>query len=259
MVSHKSFRGNVFRISVGITILSVLLLAGGTTAMSNPEGEATIADSNSSGNSPVALNWNNETQAFLGLINNYRAQNGLSTLNVDTLLQASVIWMSNDLLTSCVAGNYACSHNDSTGRTFDKRLHDFGYPAGVVAAVGENIAWGYNGGITTAQQAFTAWRNSPGHNINMLKSTFTAIGISRSCNSRDCAWVTDFGSQVVQPFNESSIISYYRNLGANPHIVETTDLLKAADDWRRDIGPPGFISPITTQQLLSLADEWSRS
>jgi uncharacterized protein YkwD len=171
MVSHKFCRGNVFRISAGITILSVLLLAGGATAMSNPEGEATIADSNSSGNSPVALNWNNETQAFLGLINNYRAQNGLSILNVDTLLQASVIWMSNDLLTSCVVGNYACSHNDSIGRTFDKRLRDFGYPAGVVAAVGENIAWGYNGGITTAQQAFNAWRNSPGHNINMLKST----------------------------------------------------------------------------------------
>jgi hypothetical protein len=40
-----------------------------------------------------------------------------------------------------VSGNYACSHSDSTGRAFDKRLRDFGYPAGATAAAGENIAW----------------------------------------------------------------------------------------------------------------------
>ncbi len=32
-----------------------------------------------------------------------------------------------------------------------------------------------------------------------------------------------------------------------------------ADDWSRDIAPPGFAAPITTQQLLALADEWSRN
>ena len=42
-------------------------------------------------------------------------------------------------------------------------------------------------------------------------------------------------------------------VGSN--VVETTDLLKAADDWSRDITPQGFTSPITTQQLLTLADE----
>ncbi|MCG2758785.1 MAG: hypothetical protein L6263_10175, partial [Desulfobacteraceae bacterium] len=59
--------------------------------------------------------------------------------------------------------------------------------------------------------------------------------------------------------NYTDIISYYRSLGSNPNVVETTDLLKAADDWSRDIAPPGFGVPITTVQLLALADEWSRS
>ena len=57
----------------------------------------------------------------------------------------------------------------------------------------------------------------------------------------------------------SDILSYYRGLGSNPNVVETTDLLKAADDWSHDIVPPGFIDPITTPQLLALADEWSKS
>jgi hypothetical protein len=55
------------------------------------------------------------------------------------------------------------------------------------------------------------------------------------------------------------ILWYYRALGNNPNVVETTDLLKAADDWSNNIAPQGFTSPITTQQLLALADEWSGS
>jgi hypothetical protein len=57
----------------------------------------------------------------------------------------------------------------------------------------------------------------------------------------------------------SDILAYYRSLGNNPKVVETTDLLKAADDWSNNVTPPGFASPITTQQLLALADEWSKS
>ena len=56
----------------------------------------------------------------------------------------------------------------------------------------------------------------------------------------------------------TDILSYYRSLGSNPNIVETTDLLKAADDWSNNIAPPGCDSSITTQQLLILADEWSK-
>jgi hypothetical protein len=109
--------------------------------------------------------------------------------------------MSNDMLTNCVAGRYTCSHTDSTGRAFDQRLRDFGYPAGTTASAGENIAWGYNGGATTAQQAFNLWKNSPDHRANMLGSSYVAIGISRSCNDGDCAWVTDFGSIIVKPYD----------------------------------------------------------
>jgi hypothetical protein len=52
------------------------------------------------------------------------------------------------------------------------------------------------------------------------------------------------------------ITTYYRGMGQNPSMVETTDLLKAADDWRSDVVPTGFSLSITTIQLLTLADEW---
>jgi hypothetical protein len=55
------------------------------------------------------------------------------------------------------------------------------------------------------------------------------------------------------------ILFYYRSLGNNPNVVETSDLLRAADDWSNTLTIDGFASQITTQQLLSLADEWSRS
>jgi peptidoglycan/xylan/chitin deacetylase (PgdA/CDA1 family) len=61
------------------------------------------------------------------------------------------------------------------------------------------------------------------------------------------------------PTPNMTIIDYYKSLGTNKSIVETTDLLKAADDWSNNRTVDGFTSPITTQQLLTLADEWSAS
>ncbi len=59
--------------------------------------------------------------------------------------------------------------------------------------------------------------------------------------------------------SKGDILSYYRGLGQSSNIVETNDLLKAADDWRDNIIPSGFSIGITTSQLLTLADEWRNS
>lgn len=61
------------------------------------------------------------------------------------------------------------------------------------------------------------------------------------------------------PEPNTDIIAYYRGLGQDPNVVETTDLLKAANDWRDDIIPSGYSVSITTEQLLTLADEWRNS
>lgn len=146
--------------------------------------------------------WDSETQSFLSQINNYRAQNSLGALSTDVLLQAVANWMSEDMLSTCVATD-SCSpaHFDSTGRSLRKRVNDFGY----FYSAGENIGWGHGGGTTTALQAFEGWRNSPPHNADMLNYNWTAIGIARVCNGGECAWVTDFGTRVVETFEPAPL------------------------------------------------------
>lgn len=143
---------------------------------------------------PRFLGWDAETQDFLRLINEYRAQNGLGPLALDSLLQDASAWMSKDMLRASCVGNYVCPHNDTTGRSFWQRMQDFGY----FYSAGENLAWGVNGRMTTAPQALGGWRNSPGHNANMLNGNWTAIGIARICIDGTCTWVTDFGTRVVE-------------------------------------------------------------
>src|SRR5438067_1622828 len=140
-----------------------------------------------------------EQLAFLGLINNYRAQNGAGPLQVSIALQNSSSWMSNDM----AAKNYA-SHTDSLGRGPGQRLVDFGYP---YFPWGENIAGGYG----DAQNAFNQWVSACdpdgsgsctyAHRMNMLNPSFVVLGIGRAYNANSTYrwyWTTDFGG-VLDP------------------------------------------------------------
>lgn len=128
----------------------------------------------------------NEEQAFLQIINNYRQQNGLATLSPSDTLDRSAQWKSQDM-----GANAYFAHDDTpTGRTWIQRIRDCGY--GYNTYIGENIAAGY----TTAADVFTAWKNSPGHNANMLGASYSAISIGRACiagSPYGCYWTTDFG------------------------------------------------------------------
>jgi len=53
------------------------------------------------------------------------------------------------------------------------------------------------------------------------------------------------------------IVEYYRRLGGNPDILETTDLLIAIDDWRSGKAPAGFARPLTNNELKALINEWA--
>ena len=126
-----------------------------------------------------------EEQAFLVLINNHRAANGLGPLGASYLLSKASQWKSNDL------GVNAYFAHDDLSRTWVQRIRDCGYNYN--AWLGENIA----GGTNTAQDAFNIWKNSPGHNANMLNSNYTAVGIGRAFvpgSPFGWYWTTDFGS-----------------------------------------------------------------
>ncbi len=104
---------------------------------------------------------------FLTLINEYRQQNGLSTLaNSEALNIASY----NHSVDMGERGYF--SHDTPEGLSPQDRAEIAGYPHGT----GENLTAGRN----TAQDAFNAWRASPGHDDNMLFEGYETIGIGRA-------------------------------------------------------------------------------
>ncbi|HEY1342283.1 MAG TPA: CAP domain-containing protein, partial [Bryobacteraceae bacterium] len=165
-----------------------------------------------------------EEWAFLTLINNFRAQNGLGALQVSVGLENAAKWMSGDM----AAKNYF-SHTDSLGRSTGTRLAALGYP---YSPWGENLAAGY----ADAQSAFTGWLNACdpdgsgnctyAHRQNMLGAGYKVIGIARafgSGSSYGWYWATDFGGFVDQvitggstpPSPAPSIVSF----GAAPSTI----------------------------------------
>lgn len=166
-------------------LTAALLLAAAAVVLAAPSDTTTAA-------TPL----DTEEQAFLTLINNYRSQNGLSTLTVDTKLQDASEWMSVDM-----GVNAYFSHTDSLGRDPFVRMSAFGYNYNTWK--GENLA----AGTSSAQTAFDLWRNSPGHNSNMLGSNYNAIGVARAQtvgSPYGWYWTTDFGGYVSSPFPPQS-------------------------------------------------------
>ena len=131
-----------------------------------------------------------EEQAFLTLINSHRQANGLGSLSLDSQLNAAADWMSNDM----AAEDYF-SHTDSLGRQPFQRMADFGYSYDTWK--GENLA----AGVDVAQAAFDVFKNSPGHNSDMLNANFKVIGIARAYGAGTTYgwyWTTDFGGQGAE-------------------------------------------------------------
>jgi uncharacterized protein YkwD len=129
--------------------------------------------------------FDSEEQAFLDLINQYRATNGLTPLTVSVNLNRAATWMAQDLATK----NYF-SHTDSLGRDTQNRIAQ----CDGTAASGENLAAGTR--LETAQSAFNVWRSSYGHDQNMRYADYTQIGIARFYNPGSrykWYWATTFG------------------------------------------------------------------
>ena len=166
-------------VALAIAVLGSVLLALGALAQQGGKVHAlancTASDAGIDG----------EEQAFLGLINGYRATNGLGSLSISPALSTAAAWMSRDL-----GVNAYFSHTDSLGRSPSGRAADCGYPSGA----GENIAGGT--AWSSAQSVFDGWKASPGHNANMLNGSYRVIGIGRvnvPGSPYGWYWTTPFG------------------------------------------------------------------
>lgn len=130
---------------------------------------------------------------FLSLLNTYRTQQGLGTVQISPVLQSAANWMSNDMATS----NNMGSHIDTLGRNPYSRLAAFGYTG---SPWGEVIAGGYQ----SAQDVLTGFINACdpdvtgactyNHRKMLLGAGFQTVGIS----TVNGYWVIDLGGAPDQ-------------------------------------------------------------
>jgi uncharacterized protein YkwD len=158
-----------------------------------PSPTATFTATGTSTGGSEAECLSTQEAAFLQLINTYRQQNGVPALTVSRKLNVASYRHSADM-----AQRDYFAHDTrlplppgQSGAAFTDRMHAAGYTS--YSAAGENIAAGHS----TAQAAFNAWKNSAGHNANMLNASFTQIGIGLAYDvdsTYGYYWTTDFAN-----------------------------------------------------------------
>lgn len=165
--------------------MHLLALAALAAAAMLPLAAGRPSPASAAGDCTISATLDADELAFLALINDYRGTNGLAPLKASYTLSRASAWKSQDL-----AVNAYFAHDDLS-RTWVQRVRDCGY--GFNAYMGENIAAGY----PTAQAVFDGWKASPGHNANMLGTSYTAIGIGKHVlpgSPYGTYWTTNFGS-----------------------------------------------------------------
>jgi uncharacterized protein YkwD/cell wall-associated NlpC family hydrolase len=152
------------------------------------EASGTVGNPGETDYSPVEI----ET---LGLINDYREQNGLEPLLLSDRLSVASARYAHDMAKYDAYGEPAPHISGPSdyyfeGATLTDRMNGEGYFA---SRYGENIAAGQD----TAEKVFEAWRGSPPHDAMMLNPEMNVIGVGlveSGSASYDSFWATDFGS-----------------------------------------------------------------
>ena len=107
-----------------------------------------------------------EIQALVDLVNETRADAGLSPVALDEALSACAAIRAEEIIERF-------EHTRPDGRDCFSVLSDSGF---TYRRVGENIAYGY----PTAESVMDGWMNSAGHRANILESGYSRIGVGRS-------------------------------------------------------------------------------
>jgi len=133
----------------------------------------------------TVLGASSQQEGLFAEVNAYRQKNGKSTLKRDADLERRAQAHAEDM----AQRNYF-SHTSPDGTTFAMRVK------GYEGSAGENIAAGQRDAVAVVQ----AWSKSPGHNANMLNSTYKAMGLGYAYNAQSTYkhyWVLILGSKDV--------------------------------------------------------------
>ena len=138
-----------------------------TTAAKTTTAKTTTTKKTTTASSGSSLPYDSQTVEYINevvrLVNEYRAQNGIAALTLDTKLTSAAMTRAKELITSF-------SHTRPNGTSSFTALKEAGVS---YTTAGENIA----AGQPTPQDVVNAWINSDGHRKNILNANFTRIGV----------------------------------------------------------------------------------
>jgi uncharacterized protein YkwD len=161
-----------------------------------------------------AVSYSAEEVAFVQLLNGYRVSQGLQPLLVSDMISEACDRHGSDMGKYAFFDHYTTGGSDwfAVGASPWDRMAASGYNFNTYK--GENIAAGSL--YSSADAVFQGWRNSPGHNVNMLGANFKVIGVSLvyvAGSPYGYYWTTDFGGYVD---------STAHSLGSAPEATTTT-------------------------------------
>jgi uncharacterized protein YkwD len=105
-----------------------------------------------------------DASAAQSMISGYRHNNGLGALTIDPELMR----LANEQATAMAARGVL---DHAVGAPFQERIRKSHFDASVAV---ENVGAGYH----TLAEAFSGWRDSPPHRVNMLNANVTRMGIA---------------------------------------------------------------------------------
>lgn len=123
---------------------------------------------------------NSETE-LIRLVNEYRVANGLNALEVRADLNKSARYKSKAM----IEHNYFSHDNPQDGNVSFSGLMINVFKYNHYSSFGENLASQFGGGTNgSAEKYFLQWKNSPGHNDNMLNPNWKYMGIGVANTSK---------------------------------------------------------------------------
>ena len=127
-------------------------------------------------------------------LNIYRAQNGLGPVTLNAKLSEASRIHSADLAQAGII-----SHEGTDGSTHGDRAHRVGYNFTIA---GENVATGQR----SWDAVFQAWKDSPGHNENLLRPDVSEFGIALVYEPKT-TYSTYWAMLVAEPMDMSVLHS----------------------------------------------------
>jgi len=174
--AHGFLARGAFAFATAIAAFAALLAVPAPPARA--VGDCTVSD--------AALD--SQEQAFLGLINSYRANYGAGPLSASGNLNEAAAWMAHDMGED---GYFDHLDNESPRRWPSGRTQACGYTG---TSIGENIAAGYS----TPQAVVAGWMGSSGHCANIMSAGYRSVGVGYAniaSSPYGYYWTQDFGGQ----------------------------------------------------------------